>query len=364
MQQHLKEERLTFWPKGQKVSLSTAKNFISSLGYNTQNQMAHLTLKQRYEIEAYCNVGKSLTQIAEYIGKDKSVISREINRNSDQRGGIYKAKLADKKTFLRHKNKRKLCKLNIVVKANILHYLKMDYSPEQMAGRAKVDKLEMVSAETIYQYIWQDKRRGGYLFKQLRTKGKKYRKRGHLKDNRGLISNRVDIDKRPVEVEDKIRLGDLEIDLVIGKNHKGALLTINDRASGLLFMGKIENKEATTVEAKTIELLKDWKPLIKTITSDNGKEFANHKTISDSLDIDFYFAKPYHSWERGANENMNGLIRQYFPKKSNFDLITKSETNKVIQILNNRPRKRFGFKTPNEIFAEKLNNSAGVAFIT
>ena len=119
MQQHLKEERLTFWPMSQKVSLSTAKNFISSLGYNTQNQMAHLTLKQRYEIEAYCNVGKSLTQIAEYIGKDKSVISREINRNSDQRGGIYKAKLADKKTFLRHKNKRKLCKLNIVVKANI-----------------------------------------------------------------------------------------------------------------------------------------------------------------------------------------------------------------------------------------------------
>jgi IS30 family transposase len=206
--------------------------------------------------------------------------------------------------------------------------------------------------ETIYKYIWQDKRRGGYLFKQLRTKGKKYRKRGHLKDNRGLISDRVDIDKRPVEVEDKVRLGDLEIDLVIGKNHKGALLTINDRVSGLLFMGKIENKEATTVEAKTIQLLKDWKPLIKTITSDNGKEFANHKTISDSLDIDFYFAKPYHSWERGANENMNGLIRQYFPKKSNFDLITKSETNKVIQILNNRrqrptdPERDSGSKHP------------------
>jgi IS30 family transposase len=346
------------------VSHSTAKNFISSLGYNTQNQMAHLTLEQRYKIEAYFSAGICRSDIADYIGKHKSVISREIHRNSDLRSGIYKAKLAAKKTLERHKNKKKSCKLSLIVRANILHYLKLDYSPEQMAGRARIDKMEMVSIESIYKYIWQEKRRGGCLFKRLRTKGKKYRKRGHLKDNRGLLADRVDIDKRPVEVATKDRIGDLEIDLVIGKNHKGALLTINDRATGLLFMGKIESKEASIVEAKTIELLKDWKPILKTITSDNGKEFANHKTIAENLEIDFYFAKPYHSWERGANENLNGLIRQYFPKKSNFDLITKSQTDKVIAILNNRPRKRYGFKTPTEVFAEKLNNSSAVAFIT
>ena len=213
-------------------------------------------------------------------------------------------------------------------------------------------------------YVWQDKRKGGILYKKLRTQGKKYRKRSHLKDNRGLISGTVDIDRRPAIVDAKERLGDLEIDLVIGKNHKGALLIINDRSTGVLFMDKIENKEASTIEAKTTELLRDWKPLLRTITSDNGKEFANHMEIAENLQIDFYFAKPYHSWERGANENLNGLIRQYFPKKSDFELITEKQIKKVIDILNNRPRKRFGYKTPNEVFAKKLNNLAEVAFIT
>ncbi len=197
----------------------------------------------------------------------------------------------------------------------------------------------------------------------LETKGKKYKKRGHLKDKRGLIIGRVDISERPKIVEKKSRLGDLEIDLVIGKNHKGALLTINDRASGILFMGKVESKEASAIQQKTIELLKDWKPIIKTITSDNGKEFANHRAIAEDLDIDYYFAKPYHSWERGANENLNGLIRQYFPKKSNFENIEEQQIKTVVNTLNNRPRKRFGYKTPNEIFAEKINKLNTVAFI-
>ncbi len=326
--------------------------------------MAHLTLEQRYKIEAYKNTRKSIVEIAEYVGKDKSVIWREINRNSDQRSGIYKANLADKKACNRHKVKPKISKFNAIVEVNVLNYLSMDYSPEQAVGRAKIDNIEMVSTETIYQYVWHDKRKGGTLYKHLRTKGKKYKKRGHLKDNRGLIAGRVDIDKRPAIVDAKNRLGDMEIDLVIGQNHKGALLTINDRATGVLFMDKIESKEASVIELKTIALLQDWKLLIKTITSDNGKEFANHKAIANTLEIDFFFAKPYHSWERGANENLNGLIRQYFPKKTNFALITEGQINQAINILNNRPRKRFGFKTPNEIFAEKLNNLQTVAFIT
>ncbi len=128
-------------------------------------------------------------------------------------------------------------------------------------------------------------------------------------------------------------------------------------------MGKVESKEASAIQQKTIELLKDWKPIIKTITSDNGKEFANHRAIAEDLDIDYYFAKPYHSWERGANENLNGLIRQYFPKKSNFENIEEQQIKTVVNTLNNRPRKRFGYKTPNEIFAEKINKLNTVAFI-
>ncbi|WP_281635297.1 IS30 family transposase [Flavobacterium marginilacus] len=325
--------------------------------------MAHLTLEQRYKIEVYRNAGISISEIAELVDKNKSVISREIKRNSDQRSGVYKAVLADKKALNRHKVKIKKCTLTSEVEANILFYLKQDYSPEQIVGRAKIDKRAMVSKERIYQYIWENKRKGGLLYKHLRTKGKKYKKRGHLKDKRGLIIGRVDISERPKIVEKKSRLGDLEIDLVIGKNHKGALLTINDRASGILFMGKVESKEASAIQQKTIELLKDWKPIIKTITSDNGKEFANHRAIAEDLDIDYYFAKPYHSWERGANENLNGLIRQYFPKKSNFENIEEQQIKTVVNTLNNRPRKRFGYKTPNEIFAEKINKLNTVAFI-
>jgi IS30 family transposase len=347
-----------------KQPLSWAKNFILSLGCNTQKQMAHLTLEQRYEIELWQKAGKGVTDIAVAIGRDKSVVCRELNRNSDLRSGIYRAKLAERKTLARHSDKNKAQKLDADVEANILYYLDMDFSPEQMVGKAKIEGKRMVSIESIYRYVWQDKRKGGILYKKLRTRGKKYRKRGHSKDHRGLISGRVDIDRRPAIVDAKERLGDLEIDLVIGKNHKGALLTINDRSTGVLFMDKIENKEASTIEAKTTELLRDWKPLLKTITSDNGKEFANHMEIAENLQIDFYFAKPYHSWERGANENLNGLIRQYFPKKSDFELITEKQIKKVIDILNNRPRKRFGYKTPNEVFAKKLNNLAEVAFIT
>ena len=326
--------------------------------------MTHLTLEQRYKIEAYRNSGKSITEIADYVGKDKSVISRELKRNSDARSGKYKADLAQRKTNFRHQTKPKLHRLTNVVKDNILQYLEQDYSPEQITGKAALDGVEMVSHERIYQYIWDDKKQGGKLHKHLRTRGKKYRKRGQKKDNRGLIINRIDIDERPKIVDKKERIGDLEIDLVIGKNHKGALLTINDRATGMLFMGKIDTKESSAVEAKSIELLKDWKPFLHTITSDNGKEFANHEQIAKKLEIDYYFAKPYHSWERGANENLNGLVRQYFPKKSNFDEITSEQILRVTNILNNRPRKRFDFKTPNEVFAQKLNENLSVAFIT
>lgn len=319
--------------------------------------MAHLTLDQRYKIEAYRNTGMSICKIADHVGKDKSVIFREIKRNVDQRSGLYKADLAERKAISRQKAKSKFSRFDANIEINVLYYLSMDYSPEQAAGRAKIDGLALVSAERIYQYVWLDKKKGGVLYKYLRTKGKKYRKRGQLNDKRGIIKERTDIDCRPDIVNDKQRIGDLEIDLVIGKGHKGALITINDRATGMLFMDKVESKEASVVEAKTIELLQDWKPLLKTVTSDNGKEFANHKMIADALDIDYYFAKPYHSWERGANENLNGLVRQYFPKKSDFCQITKEEINQTVNTLNNRPRKRFGFKTPIEIFIDKLDKS-------
>lgn len=320
--------------------------------------MEHLTLGQRYEIGILNSKGYSQTEIGRSIGKHKSTICREFKRNSDLRNGVYKAELAQKKCSERHKFKPKKIRFTAPIKLHVNRWILLDYSPEQIVGRSKEIGQDCVSIETIYQHIWDDKKNEGTLHAHLRKKGKKYAKRGALKGTRGQIPGRVDIDLRPAIVESKERVGDLEIDLVIGKDHDGALLTVNDRATGMLKMAKIDSKEASVVEAKLIEILEEWKPFLQTITSDNGKEFANHKTIADALNILYFFAKPYQSWQRGANENLNGLIRQYFPKKSDFKLINKEYVKEIENKLNNRPRKRYGFKTPNEVFSQKLKKCA------
>jgi transposase, IS30 family len=326
--------------------------------------MGHLTLEQRYDIESYLQDEFSQSDIAEFLGKSKSVISREISRNCDIRNGKYRACLAQRKTEERHKNKPKKVRFTPSIQAHIDTNLGLKYSPEQIAGDAAKKGIPCVSIERIYQYIWLDKKQGGNRYKDLRSKGKKYRKRGSKKDNRGQIVGKVNISERPSIVEEKTRIGDLEIDLIIGKDHKGALLTINDRANGMLKMRKIEAKEALLVEAAAIEMIQDWKAFLKTITSDNGKEFARHKNIATALEIDYYFARPYHSWERGANENLNGLVRQYFPKGTSFEDITEQQVKDVQEALNTRPRKRFGFQSPQEIFNQQINNLGEVAFIT
>jgi IS30 family transposase len=319
--------------------------------------MSHLTASQRYAISVMRQSNYTQKAIALAIGKDKSVISRELKRNSDGRTGEYKSDLAERKCRERHKRKRKSSKFTAPMQDRVETLLREDYSPEQVVGFLKQEGTACVSHERIYQHIWADKKRGGNLYKHLRTKGKRYRKRGAAKDKRGTICNKVSIEERPEVVEEKSRFGDLEIDTVIGKNHQGAIVTINDRATGMLKMKKIPKKEAALVKEAALELLQEWKPLIHTITSDNGKEFALHQDIAKELGIQFYFAHPYHSWERGANENLNGLIRQYIPKKTNFADISDQFIADIQDKLNNRPRKRLNFKSPNQTFLK-------VAFIT
>ena len=310
--------------------------------------MAHLTIRQRYEIGVLLTQGFSISAIAKAIAKDKSVISRELKRNADGRNGVYKAKLAQQKTDQRHASKPKFISFSPSIKSTVIRLLNEQYSPEQIVGRCEISKHPCVSIERIYQFIWADKKAKGTLYKHLRSKGKRYAKRGALKGSRGKIKGRIGIENRPVVVEDKVRLGDFEADLVIGQNHKGALLTVVDRVTGQLSMAKLKSKEAKEVSLALIKLLSNVGYTINTITTDNGKEFANHLDVAKELYIDYFFANPYASWERGANENLNGLIRQYFPKKHNFDLITEEEINYVINQLNNRPRKRLNFLSPNE----------------
>lgn len=325
--------------------------------------MSHITQEQRYTISLMLNQGFPRTAISLAVGKDKSVISREIKRNKDQRSGEYRAELAQRKYIQRQSSKSQPRKFNKDMQQYVDSLIEQDYSPEQIVGISKKNNKECVSHETIYQYIWIDKKHKGTLHLHLRHKGRKYRKRGSYNDSRGIIRDRVGIEQRPEIVEKRSRFGDIEADLIIGKNHQQAILTLNDRASGVLKMKKIESKEAKVVSQAMNQLLEEWMPYIKTITSDNGKEFAEHKLVSETLNIDYFFARPYHSWERGSNENLNGLIRQYFPKKHDFNLIDEQMIKDVETKINNRPRKRFNFENPLTIMDKLLFNKK-VAFCT
>ena len=316
----------------------------------------HLTEGQRYEIFALLQSGRSQKDIAIQLKVNKSTISREISRNSDGRSKSYKPDLAHRKYMKRMKGRTHFHKFDSSLQQIVDAFLKADFSPEQINGLLKTNVKEYVSHETIYQYIWKDKRTGNkQLFKHLRRKGRRYAKRGSKTNGRGFIKNRVDIDERPSIVDEKVRFGDLEIDTVIGRNHKGALLTINDRVTGLVWIRRLSGKEAGPLTKAAVDALMPVKDLIHTITADNGKEFSFHEKIAEKLNILIYFAKPYHSWERGANENTNGLIRQYFPKGTDFGNITQEQVMRVQNILNSRPRKRLGYMTPKEKFKQLTN---------
>lgn len=325
--------------------------------------MSQITYEQRYTISRLKNQGHSVEAIAKCIHKHRSSVYRELARNKDKRSGLYSFELAEKKCVERHKTKAKFRHFTQEIKEKSEELLREDYSPEQVVGFLKKHELAHVSHERLYQHIWENKKQKGDLHMHLRRQGRKYRKRGCSKNNRGIIKGRVTIDKRPKIVEKRKRFGDLEVDLIIGADHQNAIVTINDRASGVLKMKKVVTKEAKVVAKAINELLEEWIPYLHTITSDNGKEFSAHQMIAEALQIDYYFAHPYHSWERGANENLNGLVRQYFKKGSSFKHITDKQIKAVEEKLNHRPRKRFNYENPIFVMNQILFNPK-VAFIT
>jgi IS30 family transposase len=286
-----------------------------------------------------------------------------LRRNSNKNTGEYDPVLAQRKYKKRQKEKPKFIHFTEAIKSLVIEQLYYEFSPEQIARRAKLEGKKCVSHETIYRYVWGEKQQGGALYKQLRNRGKRYRKRGSEKDSRVIIKNRVSIDERPSIVDEKTRFGDLEIDTIIGKAHKGALLTITDRASLMEWIVKLRSKNAEELALHAMSVLAPYKEYLHTITSDNGKEFACHEKISQYLGIDFFFAHPYKSCERGCNENANRLIRQYFPKGTDFNIVDNQEVTFTQYKLNDRPRKKLGFLTPNEYFNYICKNKK-VAFVT
>lgn len=306
-----------------------------------------------------------MAEIAKDIGKSKSTISRELRRNKGKCG--YRHQQAQIKANQRHVDKPKAIKLDEAMKQVITPLIEEKWSPEQISGRLKILNQPTLSHETIYRFIKADKAGGGELYKHLRHQAKPYRKRYGKTDYRGSIPSRVDIDERPAIVAEKTRLGDWEADTVIGKGHKGVLVTLTERVSKLNLAIPIIRKEAELTKEAIIEALKPFAAFVHTITFDNGREFCRHTDIAKALNCETYFAKPYHSWERGLNENHNGLLRQYFPKHEPLDHVIPADTNKALAGLNHRPRKNLNYKTPWEVFCKMAwldtDDFLGVAFM-
>ena len=307
-----------------------------------------LTLCKRYEIQAYMQAGISNDKIASLLGIHRSTFYHELNRNRSSTG--YNSEAAQEKSDSRRKRARKHVRFLESVKEQVESLLKIDLSPEQISGYLAKDHQINISHETIYQHILSDKRSGGDLYTHLRWAPKKIRKRYGASDRRGQIEGKISIEDRPAIVDTKERIGDWEADTAIGKGHQGVLVAAVERKSKLTVIHYSPSKRADRVTRALIDMLLPYKDSVLTITVDNGKEFSLHKQISKELKADVYFAHPYRAWERGLNENTIGLIRQYFPKKTNFKRIRKEQINFVESRLNRRPRKTLGFRTPYECF--------------
>jgi len=301
-------------------------------------------------MEVLLKEGLSKKKIAEDLKVHRSTIYREMERNKDKWNKYHAAK-ADEKTQIRKERYRRYRKFTEKMKAIIDEKLKeQQWSPEQIVHHCGLQGIDMVSHERIYQYIYADKKKGGSLHKHLRIAFKPYRKRYGSNKRRCNILNRVSIEQRPGIVNERTRVGDWEVDTVMGPDHKEAILTIIERKSLFTILRKLESTKAIATKTKLINALASYKQAVHTITTDNGHEFSEHEQIAQKLETQFYFTHPYSAWEKGTCENTNGLIRQYVPKKTDMSTVTQEQLNTIADKLNSRPRKKLGFKNPLQIF--------------
>ena len=306
-----------------------------------------LTQEERYQIDRRLAQDWSLRDIGRELGRHKSTISRELRRNPAPGGGYHPLLAHRNATARRHgKGRPRIAKQDW---QRVKRLLRMELSPEEIRNRTVLEGGNPVSHTRIYQFIAEDRRAGGRLYRKLRHQGRRRRRYGSG-SGRGQIPGRVPIHQRPPVVDERSRIGDWEIDTIIGSRHRGALLSITERSSKWQLLAKLWSRNAEEVLYAAVALLMPYVEQVHTITSDNGKEFALHAEIAGLLDCHWYFADAYCSWQRGTNENANGLIRQYFPKTRNLLTIRQSEIEHVTGRLNGRPRKGLGWHSPDEVF--------------
>lgn len=316
---------------------------LSSVNYE------HIEDEERFAIAAMRGQFIKVSEIARRLVRHRSTIYRELKRNASVHDGRYRASHACEKASGRQTRSKRNLRYGAAEFTPVERLIRLDLSPEQAVGRLRIEGSPVMSHETVYKWIWMDKREGGNMWQHLRGARKQRRKRYGAYDSRGRLAGKKMIGERPAVVERRSRLGDWEIDTVHGTT-KAGVVTIVERRSGLVRIGKLQRITKEQTESRTIRLLLSEKDLVKTITSDNGGEFHGYRRIERALETSVYFALPHHAWERGTNENTNGLIRQYLPKGMPLDDLTQVTCTQIAKTLNNRPRKRLGFKTPHEIY--------------
>ena len=305
-----------------------------------------LTSEERYALATLRRQGYSMRGIARARGRALSTVSREVRRNR-RKDGRYRCFTADQRARARRSRSRRNQRFTAADWALVLSRLQQEWSPEQISGRLGKDGALRISHETIYRFIWRDKRQGGTHYKRLRQAGKKRRKRYGSYDSRGRLAGKRHISERPPAVEDRAQVGHWEIDTVLGKG-KPCIVTLVERATGYLLIGKMKARNVAELNQATLALLSSRDLPVRTITADNGTEFHGYADIEAATDIRFFFATPHHSWERGSSENANGLIRQYLPKRTSLMRLTQDRCDAIAYRLNTRPRKCYDYRTPEE----------------
>ncbi len=308
-----------------------------------------ISKEERYAIAAMRGSYVGVAEIARRLGRHRGTIYRELRRNASAHDGNYRAVHAVWHASGRQKRSRRNLRYPASGFTGVECLLRLDFSPEQVVGRMRREGRAVMSHETIYKWIWRDKKHGGSLWTHLRGARKRRRKRYAAKDSRGRLAGKTMIGERPLVVEERSRIGDWEIDTVHGKG-KAGVVTVVERRSGVVRIGKLARITVKDTGRRAIGILGPDIARIRTITADNGSEFHGYRRIERALGTKVYFATPHHSWERGSNENTNGLIRQYLPKGMPLENLTQRACTRIAKTLNDRPRKRLGFRTPNEVF--------------
>jgi transposase, IS30 family len=311
-----------------------------------------LTPGERYMLAALRRQGLNQSEIARALGRHRSTVCREVRRNSTRADGHYRAFTAQERTNGRRSRSRRNQRFTAEDFALVDELLCRQWSPEQVAGWLRREGRLLISHETIYRHVWRDKKQGGTLYTHLRGSRKRRRKRYGAYDSRGRLAGKRMISERPAEVETRERVGHWEVDTVMGAGSKDCVLTLVERKTGLVLVGKLPDRTKESFNRRALRLIRRHPGAFATITADNGTELHGYERVEASTGVLFYFAKPYHSWERGSNENANGLLRQYLPKGVSMAGVSQPRCNVIAHKLNTRPRKRLGFRTPLECFNE------------